>query len=358
MSFKDQLSDAYSSKKVLVTGHTGFKGSWLCMVLRNLGAQVTGLSLAPETQYDHYLVANCEADMSESIIGDITTPNMVSDIMKRMKPDIVFHLAAQPLVRRSYANPYETYNTNVMGSLNVLEAVRNVESIKALVYVTSDKCYRNNEWIWGYRESDELGGHDPYSASKALAELMFASHWKSFFADRDQFGAATVRAGNVIGGGDFAADRIVPDCIRAAVRGEPIRLRNPHATRPWQHVLDPIAGYLLTGAKLIKDPKGYSGSWNFGPDAKSIKTVFELTESLSKYWPGFRIVDESNGAHPHEAGLLHLNCDKAHHRLGWYPIWSFDETIQHTSQWYSAWHNKENLRKFSLKQIDLFMERM
>jgi CDP-glucose 4,6-dehydratase len=245
-----------------------------------------------------------------------------------------------------------------MGSLRVLEAIRKTPSVKSLVYVTSDKCYKNNEWVWGYRETDELGGHDPYSASKAMAELLFASHWKSFFEMRSGFGAVTVRAGNVIGGGDFAVDRIVPDCVRASTKQEVIDLRNPRATRPWQHVLDPVFGYIQIGARLLQDPFKYSGAWNFGPNAESIQTVQQLVERFVRFWPGAKYKIDENSSHPHEAKLLHLNCDKAHQMLGWKPIWGFDTTIDETVSWYLHWKNSKNLRDASLSQIDRFMEKI
>lgn len=349
------LLKKYSEKRVLVTGHTGFKGSWLCKVLRTLGAEVTGVALAPESNNDHFITSDCEADMARSVIGDITVPGLVQNLMKEVKPEIVFHLAAQPLVRRSYANPIETYNTNVMGSLNVLEGIRFTPSVQALVYVTSDKCYKNNEWPWGYRETDELGGHDPYSSSKALAELLFASHWKSYFSVREHFGAASARAGNVIGGGDFAADRIIPDYVRGVVSNRPVNIRNPDATRPWQHVLDPVFAYLTLGSRLIEDGKKFSGAWNFGPDSKSIRTVRDLTEKFAEIWPSARLQLDKEGGHPHEAGLLHLNCDKAHHLLGWYPVWNFDQTVEYTAEWYKSWQHSPDTRRTSQNQINKFM---
>ncbi len=358
MIVKEYFKNVYEGRRVLVTGHTGFKGSWLCMVLRKLGADVSGIALAPQSKDDHFLTGGCEADLVKSVIGDITTPELVESEINEFRPEFVFHLAAQPLVRRSYADPYETYNTNIMGSLHVLEAVRKAPNVRALVYVTSDKCYKNKEWYWGYRETDELGGHDPYSASKAMAELLFASHWNSFFVMRENFGAATVRAGNVIGGGDFSVDRIVPDCVRAAAARQKLTLRNPLATRPWQHVLDPIFGYLLVGAKLFENDKNFSGAWNFGPDSKSIRTVQELTDKFVSHWPGVKVEHDGGRVHPHEAGLLHLNCDKANHLLGWNPVWGFGQTVQYTAEWYQAWFSGSDMRKLSMSQIELFMEQM
>lgn len=355
---KTLVQNSYKGKRVLVTGHTGFKGSWLTMFLARLGAKVSGVALAPESPADHFLSAGCEKDLVQHTIGDITTSGLVAKLMKELQPEIVFHLAAQPLVRRSYEDPIETYNTNVMGSLQVLEAIRHTPSVQALVYVTSDKCYLNKEWVWGYRETDELGGHDPYSASKALAELLLTSHWKSYLQSRPNFGAASARAGNVIGGGDFAKDRIVPDCVRSAATQTPIVLRNPQSTRPWQHVLDPVYGYLLLGAHLLESPKEFSGAWNFGPNADSIRTVGDLAEKFLSLWPGSTLKNAGDSTQPHEAGVLHLNCDKAHHGLKWFPNWDFESTMLHTVEWYRGWNQKIALRELSQKQLESFLEHL
>lgn len=347
--------EKFRGRRVLVTGDTGFKGSWLCLWLHQLGAQVLGYALPPEQVNDHFNLLGLE-NLIEHVTGDIRDLVSVQNIFDRFKPEIVFHLAAQPLVRYSYIEPKLTFDTNVAGSVNILEAVRLCGSIKAFVYVTSDKCYRNNEWIWGYRENDELGGHDPYSASKAAAELVFSSYQDSFFHARPDFGAATVRAGNVIGGGDWASDRIVPDAIRALKAGKAIYLRNPNSTRPWQHVLEPLSGYLLTAVNLLDQPGNFSGAWNFGPDTKSIRTVGDLAQMIATEWGSgcIEIAPQINA--PHEARLLHLNCDKAHQLMRWHPKWGVERAIAETVSWYRDVHEGGNVLDISCKQISAYME--
>lgn len=351
---KDSL-EVFSGKRVLVTGDTGFKGSWLCLWLHQLGAQVYGYALQPENMEDHFNLLGLDS-LIEHVTGDIRDLSAVQAAFDKFQPEILFHLAAQPLVRFSYDEPKLTFDTNVSGSVNILEASRKCESLKALVYVTSDKCYRNNEWIWGYRENDELGGHDPYSASKAAAELVFSSYQNSFFNARLSFGAATVRAGNVIGGGDWAVDRIVPDAIRALRSGKEIFLRNPNSTRPWQHVLEPLSGYLLVAAKLLAEPKRYSGAWNFGPDAQSIRTVKDLAEMIVADWGSGRVEVAPQFHAPHEATLLHLNCDKAHQLLNWQPKWEVSRAIGETVAWYRGVHLGQKALKISSRQITEYME--
>ena len=342
-------------KRVLVTGDTGFKGSWLCLWLHQLGAQVCGYALPPENDDDHFNLLGLDS-LIEHVTGDIRDIAAVKLTFDRFQPEIAFHLAAQPLVRFSYAEPKLTFDTNVAGSVNILEAVRECDSLKAMVYVTSDKCYRNKEWIWGYRENDELGGHDPYSASKAAAELVFSSYQDSFFQTRPGFGAATVRAGNVIGGGDWAADRIVPDAIRALRNGKEIFLRNPNSTRPWQHVLEPLSGYLLVAAKLLEEPKRFSGAWNFGPNAQSIRTVQDLAEMIIADWGSGSVEIAPQHNAPHEANLLHLNCDKAHQFLRWQPKWEMARAVGETVAWYRGIHQGQNALEISSKQISDYME--
>jgi CDP-glucose 4,6-dehydratase len=349
------FSEVFRGRRVLVTGHTGFKGSWLALWLHQMGAQVMGYALPPERADDHFNLLGLEK-LIDHVVGDIRDAESVNRAFERFRPEIVFHLAAQPLVRYSYAEPKLTFDTNVAGSVNILEAVRACPSIKALVYVTSDKCYRNNEWIWGYRENDELGGHDPYSASKAAAELVFSSYQDSFFHARPDFGAATVRAGNVIGGGDWALDRIVPDAIRALKAGSPILLRNPGSTRPWQHVLEPLSGYLMIAASLLKEPKRFAGAWNFGPRSESIRTVRDLAEAAAAQWGDGKVEVAPQANAPHEAGLLHLNCDKAHQLLGWHPLWDFGRTVAETVQWYRAVTAGAPALEVSSKQIQSYME--
>lgn len=352
---RPDIAQTFRGKRVLVTGHTGFKGSWLSLWLHQMGAQVLGYALPPERDDDHFNLLGL-AHKIEHVVGDIRDLAAVRQAFDRFQPEIVFHLAAQPLVRYSYAEPKLTFDTNVGGSVNILEAVRTTPSVRALVYVTSDKCYRNHEWIWGYRENDELGGHDPYSASKAAAELVFSSYQDSFFLTRAGFGAASVRAGNVIGGGDWALDRIVPDAIRALRADKPIALRNPNSTRPWQHVLEPLSGYLMIAARLLREPQRYAGAWNFGPRGESIRTVQALAEAAARQWGGgkVQVAQEANAVH--EAGLLHLNCDKAHQLLGWHPLWDFERTVAETVQWYREVTSGASALDVSSRQIRNYME--
>jgi CDP-glucose 4,6-dehydratase len=260
----------------------------------------------------------------------------LSSAVQAFRPEFVFHLAAQALVKESYQEPVGTFATNVMGSVHLLQAVRQCDAVRSLVYITSDKCYENVEWVWGYRENDRLGGHDPYSASKAAAELVFTAYAKSFFSSRPELGAATARAGNVIGGGDWARDRVVPDCVRAVEMRRAIQLRNPNATRPWQHVLEPLSGYLLLAARLRAEPARYAGSWNFGPSSAKSRTVREVANTISAHLGGVPAEVVGSPAQQHEAGLLQLSCDKANHSLGWYPRWAVDKTLEATAEWYKA----------------------
>ncbi|MEN6566127.1 MAG: CDP-glucose 4,6-dehydratase [Veillonellales bacterium] len=341
-------------KRVLITGDTGFKGSWLAMVLHGLGANVVGFALPPEHPNDHYNLLGLDR-IIHHVSGDIRDLDSVMQVFQEFKPEFLFHLAAQPLVRFSYEQPKLTFDTNVGGSVNILEAIRNTDSLRSVIYVTTDKCYKNKEWIWGYRENDELGGRDPYSASKAAAELVFSAYLESFFKKREYLGVASVRAGNVIGGGDWALDRIVPDSIKALQSNLPIIIRNPIATRPWQHVLEPLMGYLMLAKKLYYEPNTYSGSWNFGPRVESIQTVHALVEKIICYWGQGEIqLDQSYGA-PHEANLLQLNCDKAHQILKWSPIWDFDRTIRETVRWYKEQSNGISARAITESQIEEYM---
>jgi len=302
--------DIYKGKRVLITGDSGFKGTWLRLWLKMLGANVEGFSL------NHNI---CEFEE-------------VYKVFSTFRPEFVFHLAAQPIVRLSYKIPRNTLETNIMGTINVLESARNTGSVQVVIAVSSDKCYKNKNWVWGYRENDELGGHDPYSASKAAMEIVFESYRESFFNEMG-VGAATVRAGNVIGGGDWGEDRIMPDCIRALIAKKPIVLRNPSATRPWQHVLDPIYGYLLLGSKLC-DNLEYSGAWNFGPEIDAVRTVEDLANQVVKEWGEGKVVIKQDKNAVHEATLLQLNCDKAQSKLGWKPRIDFEDAVAKTVQWY------------------------
>ncbi len=346
-----------AGKRVLVTGDTGFKGSWLSLWLTRLGAEVIGFALPPEGERSLFDLLGLRQYVRH-IDGDIRDLDQLMAPFADHKPDVVIHLAAQALVRTSYEEPKRTIDTNVGGSLNLLEAVRHTPSVKALVYITSDKCYLNKEWVWGYRETDELGGHDPYSASKAAAELIFAAYRASYFDARQGFGLATARAGNVIGGGDWARDRIIPDCIRALEAGRPVPVRNPHATRPWQHVLEPLSGYLSLASRLLERPKEFGGAWNFGPPVGSVRTVGELVKAAVSHWGhgSFEIAAEAGA--PHEARLLQLNTDRAAVDLGWAPRWSVDETIANTIGWYrEVVAESAHPRKVCERQIDEYMEK-
>lgn len=324
--------NVFYGRRVFLTGHTGFKGSWLAAWLHRLGADVTGYALPPDYENSHFAQLGL-AQRIRHVEGDIRDAAHLEHTVREARPDFVFHLAAQPLVHRAYALPKLTLDINVGGSVNVLESVRACGTARVLIYVTSDKCYRNVETRQGYRETDELGGYDPYSASKACAELVFDAYRKSYFHVDGGVRAASVRAGNVLGGGDWSQDRIVPDCIRALLRNEPIQIRNPHAVRPWQHVLEPLRGYLLLASKLYFDDR-YSGSWNFGPTQQAHHTVGELVDTVLEFWgSGSKIHgDSSNGGK--EAGLLYLNCDKAADQLGWLPLFDFRESVRQTVEWY------------------------
>ena len=342
----------FKGKKVFITGHTGFKGSWLAVWLAQMGAKVTGFALPPKTERDHFVALDL-ARRIDHIEGDLRDHGQIHRALQQAAPEMVFHLAAQPLVRLSYAEPKLTFDTNVGGAVNLLESIRNCPSVRVLVFITSDKCYRNKEWAWGYRENDELGGPDSYSASKACAELVFSSYQESYFFKRPNFAAATAGPGNVSGGSDWALDRIVPDCIRALEKREPIQVRNPDATRPWQHVLEPLSGYLLLAQRLgSKDGQNFCGAWNFGPVKESNRTVRELVEKTLKIWRGGKaIMGEKNPAALHEAKFLHLNCDKAHQELGWSPTWHFDEGVENTIRWYHDWLQGAEAWKLTTAQI-------
>ena len=349
------LQKKFANKKVLITGHTGFKGSWLAYILHDLGAEVTGFSLPPNDEKNHFQILGLDKKISH-IEGDILDNKKLLKAFKDCQPEFVFHLAAQALVRLSYSDPLKTFSTNIMGSVNILDSVKECDSVRSLVFVTSDKCYENVEWTWGYRETDKLGGRDPYSASKAAAELVFSSYLRSFFKERQNLGAASVRAGNVIGGGDWAEDRIIPDCIRAIESGEPIRLRNPAATRPWQHVLEPLSGYLLLAARLHESPKKWSESWNFGPSTREVSTVKDIAEVIIRHLGKGKIEIEEPTVQPHEAKLLQLNCDKANQLLGWYPRWNSDQTLEATALWYKKFLNGDDPEKITKGQIYTFFK--
>lgn len=324
----------WHGKTVLVTGHTGFKGGWLSLWLQRMGAKVVGYALQPNTDPNLFELAGV-GDGMVSEIGDVRDLERLSSVMTQHRPDVVFHLAAQPLVRYSYQQPVETYSVNVMGTVNLLEAVRLAGSVRVCQVITTDKCYENREWDYAYRETDRLGGHDPYSSSKACAELAVASYVSSFFQDPCQTSVSSVRAGNVIGGGDWAADRLVPDCIRALTQGAPIVIRNPAAIRPWQHVLEPLSGYLWLAQRQWEAPDQFHGAWNFGPDGGKGTPVGELVEKLVSVWGSgaWQLADNSI-AQPHEAGLLKLDISRANARLDWFPVYSVMQAVEESVDWY------------------------
>ena len=356
----DILKRTFKGKNVLVTGHTGFKGSWLSLWLHLLGANVTGYALEPNTEQDCFGLSGLK-DRITDIRGDVRDDEKLKKVFEACKPQVVFHLAAQPLVRLSYERPRETYETNVMGTLNVLECIRHSTSVKAGVLITSDKCYENREQLWGYRENDSLGGYDPYSSSKSCAEILIASYRNSFINPEkyQEHGKiiASARAGNVIGGGDWSADRILPDSIRALKEGRPVEVRNPEAVRPWQHVLEPLRGYMLLACKMYNDGIFYSGAWNFGPDDHSIVPVKEVVEAVVKAWGSgqWAYAPQKNAAH--EAGLLSLDCTKAKAYLGWKPVLDFTEAIQYTVDWYKA-YTETDVHSLCSKQIEAYSHRV
>lgn len=352
---KSTFNEVYRGKTVLVTGHTGFKGSWISTWLLQLGANVIGYSLEPLTDQDNFCVSKL-ADRLDHHIGDIREFDRVMDLFKKCSPEIVFHFAAQPIVRESYALPKDTFDVNVGGTVNLLECARLVPSVKVFVNITSDKCYENREWAWGYREGDPMGGHDPYSASKGCSELVTNAYYKSFFReqlDPPKF-LSSVRAGNVVGGGDWQKDRLVPDCMRKLEKGEAIEIRNPDATRPWQHVLEPLGGYLLLGQKMWEDGHRYCGAWNFGPEADSIVPVSRVADHIIAAWGDgkYECSDEANAVH--EASLLSLDISKARHVLNWKPRWNLQQTVEATVDWYKN-ARKEDVYAFNCRQIDKYV---
>ena len=343
-------AEFWRGKRVFLTGHTGFKGGWLSLWLRQLGAELHGYALAPAGEHNLFYAAHV-ADGMGSTIADVRDLAALKSALGAFRPDIVIHLAAQPLVRQSYADPVETYATNVMGTVHLLEAVRATPGVRAVVNVTTDKCYENREWPWGYREDEAMGGHDPYSSSKGCAELVSSAYRRSFF----QHGGpalATARAGNVIGGGDWATDRLVPDILRAFERCEPVVIRHPQATRPWQHVLDPLAGYLTLAQRLWHDGEAVAEGWNFGPRDEDARPVQWIVEQLAQQWGADARWRLDDGAHPHEANFLKLDISKARARLHWAPRWRLADALRHTVAWHRAWHGGQDARTLCLAQID------
>ena len=345
----------WKNKKVLITGHTGFKGSWLSLWLQNAGADLAGFALPPPTSPSLFELAEVGKGMC-SLIGDVRNLEQVESAIRSYRPEIVFHLAAQSLVRQSYANPVETYATNVMGTVNLLDAVRRTEGTRVVVNITSDKCYENREWVWGYREDEPMGGHDPYSNSKGCAELVTASFRNSFFPPseyaRHRVALASVRAGNVIGGGDWAVDRLIPDIMRAIMEKKEVLIRNPLALRPWQHVLDPLSGYLLLAEKMWENGPDYSEAWNFGPDDQGARPVSWIADRLTTLWGDGAGWKRADGVYPHEANFLKLDSSKARSRLGWHPRWSLETALEKIVDWYRAYRSQRDVGGLVMEQIE------
>lgn len=350
-----ELMDFYKGKKVFVTGHTGFKGTWLCKILLMAGAQVTGYSTEPPTDPSLFHLCNMAGQMN-SVTGDVRCLKSLHKAMEAARPEIVLHLAAQPIVRDSYKDPVYTYETNVMGTVNILEAVRRTESVRSFLNVTTDKVYHNREWEWGYREEDPLDGFDPYSNSKSCSELVTHSYRNSFFAD-GKVAVSTARAGNVIGGGDFANDRIIPDCVRAAQAHQPVLVRNPHSTRPYQHVLEPLFAYLMIAWKQYEDGEK-AGYYNVGPDDRDCVTTGELVDLFCRAWGDGQSWENHFAGGPHEANFLKLDCSRIKKVFGWKPVWDVKTAVEKTVEWSRAWLDGENINRFMDKQIQEFMMEM
>jgi len=352
-------ADFWQGKKIFLTGQTGFKGSWLCLWLNSLGAQVTGYALEPPTDPSLFKLARID-ELVTSVIADVRDGERLASEMAKAAPDIVIHMAAQPLVRDSYKIPVETYSTNVMGTVNLLEAVRRTPGIQAVLNVTTDKVYENREWLWGYRENEPFGGYDPYSNSKACSELVTAAYRSSYFnpAEYDRHGVAlaTARAGNVIGGGDWAGDRLIPDILSSILAGEPLLIRNPQAIRPWQHVLEPLSGYLLLIQKMCEAGPNYAGGWNFGPAEDDVRPVEWLASRICQLWGDQAAYIIDDGKHPHEAHYLKLDCSKARVELGWRPKWNLEKTLENIVTWTRSYRDGSDLRGVCLRQITEYGE--
>ena len=359
MVMQNLFGGIYRGKRIFLTGHTGFKGTWMAFWLTKMGAVVKGYALAPNTKPSHWELLQMDI---ESVYADIRDKKCLEDELVKFKPDMVIHMAAQPLVRLSYTNPYETYETNVMGTMSLFEACRKSKSVRAIVNITTDKVYENKEWVWGYRENEPIGGYDPYSSSKGCVEIMTSSYRRSFFNIED-YGKkhnvllASVRAGNVIGGGDWAEDRLIPDLMKATNKRETVYIRNPNATRPWQHVLEPLSGYLLLGQRLLEGQKVFAQAWNFGPNDEGTLTVEEVSKQIRTCWDDVRITFGNTKENLHEAGLLKLDCSKANYHLNWYPVWN-SEVFDKTTEWYKTYYTmgdlltEEQLKEYVLKAIN------
>lgn len=358
-ALESMVDGFWAGKKVFMTGHTGFKGAWLALWLQSVGAEVTGYALPPPTMPSLFEVAGVGAGM-HSINGDIRQLESMQQAIEAAQPEVVFHMAAQPLVRYGYENPVETYETNVMGTVHVLECIRRTRSVVAAIMVTSDKCYENKEWAWGYRETDRLGGYDPYSNSKGCSELVVSAYRQSYFeaADSDArtVSVATVRAGNVIGGGDWAADRLIPDIVRALSRRESVSIRYPRAIRPWQHVLEPLSGYLLLARRLMEDGARYTGAWNFGPSEAGEQPVSFIADRISALWGAGASWRRDEAEHWHEAGYLKLDSSKARMSLGWHPQWDLERALAMVVEWYRGFYEGKNMRELSLAQLAAYFK--
>jgi CDP-glucose 4,6-dehydratase len=346
----------WNEKKVFLTGHTGFKGSWISLWLQSMGAVVKGYSLAPNTTPNIFTEANVSAEMT-SEIGDIRDLEQLSKSMVDFKPDVLIHMAAQPLVRLSYIEPVETYSTNVIGTVNVLEAARKCSNLKAIVSVTTDKCYENKEWDWGYRENEPMGGHDPYSSSKGCAELVTSAYRRSFFSTIDSASLASARAGNVIGGGDWSDDRLIPDILKAFEKSKSVVIRNPLSTRPWQHVLEPLSGYLILAQELYLKGDEFAEGWNFGPKDQDCKPVSWILDKMVSKWGKGSSWELDKNNNPHEAGFLKLDCSKAGKRLKWQPKWNLTETLDLIIDWHQIHLDGKDLKQHCLKEIKKYMEK-
>ena len=342
----------WRKKRVLLTGHTGFKGSWLSIWLQSMGVVLRGIALSPPSSPALFDVANVAKSMDHQV-ADIRDYDKVLSLVAQFKPEIIIHMAAQPLVRKSYQQPIDTYATNVMGTVHVLEAARHAGSVRAVVNVTTDKCYDNKEWVWGYREDEPMGGHDPYSSSKGCAELVSSAYRNSFFK-AEGIAMATARAGNVIGGGDWAPDRLLPDALRALQKQESVKIRNPHAIRPWQHVLEPLSGYLILAEGLYEKGHTFAEGWNFGPREEDAQSVRWIVERLCESWGRGAIWEQQTGEHPHEAGYLKLDISKARQRLNWEPRWSLQTALTHIIDWHQANLSGLDMHEYCLQQIDLY----
>ena len=346
-------SDFWRGKRVFITGHTGFKGSWLSLWLQSMGAKVTGFSLTPPTSPSLFLEANI-ADGMVSVIGDIRDFDALNKALINCQPEILIHMAAQPLVRESYRDPVSTYATNVMGTVHVFEAARKCSSLRAIVNVTTDKCYENREWVWGYRENEPMGGHDPYSNSKGCSELVTAAFRNSYFGDVGTAAVASARAGNVIGGGDWAAERLVPDALLAFEQGRPVVIRNPTATRPWQHVLEPLSGYLILAEHLHTHGEAFAQAWNFGPRDEDVLSVESVLNLLVSGWGDGATWTLEKEAQLHEATLLKLDISKAISQLGWHPVWSVSQAVSHILEWHQCWLSGGDVKVKMLEQIQRY----